>query len=49
MLIFAIWTYKGIEEKKNMKIVINLFGVNKTTKTVINSTDEKKQMQTIIN
>lgn len=32
-----------------MKKVINLFGVNKMSKTVINSTDRKKRMQIIIN
>ncbi|EAA20476.1 hypothetical protein YYC_05804 [Plasmodium yoelii 17X] len=42
------WMEKGIEEKK-MKKVINLFGVNKTTKTFINSTYGKNRMQIIIN
>lgn len=32
-----------------MKKIIKLFGVNKTTKTVINSNDGKKQVQIIIN
>ncbi|CAD2089778.1 PIR protein CIR protein [Plasmodium vinckei lentum] len=39
---------KEMKRKKNMTKVINLFGANKTTKTVINSTDGKKQMQIII-
>ncbi|VTZ69966.1 CIR protein [Plasmodium chabaudi chabaudi] len=39
---------KKLKGKKNMKKVINLFGANKTTKTVINSSDGKKQIQIII-
>ncbi|VEV57130.1 PIR protein CIR protein [Plasmodium vinckei vinckei] len=39
---------KGLKKKKNMKKVINMIGVNKTTKTVTNSTDGKKQIQIII-
>ncbi|SCL96651.1 hypothetical protein PCHDK_000550900, partial [Plasmodium chabaudi adami] len=39
---------KKLKGKKNMKKVINMFGVNKTTKTVINSSDGKKQIQIII-
>ncbi|SCL89171.1 CIR protein, partial [Plasmodium chabaudi adami] len=37
-----------LKGKKNMKKTINMVGVNKTTKTVINSSDGKKQMQIII-
>ncbi|SCL82975.1 Plasmodium variant antigen protein Cir/Yir/Bir, putative [Plasmodium chabaudi adami] len=37
-----------LKRKKNMEKVINLFGVNKMAKTVINSTDGKKQIQIII-
>ncbi|SCL84759.1 CIR protein [Plasmodium chabaudi chabaudi] len=37
-----------LKKKKNMKKVIKLLGVNKTTKTVINSSDGKKQIQIII-
>ncbi|CAD2102383.1 hypothetical protein YYG_02553 [Plasmodium vinckei petteri] len=39
---------KEMKRNKNITKVINLFGVNKTTKTVIKSTDGKKQMQIII-
>ncbi|VTZ67134.1 CIR protein [Plasmodium chabaudi chabaudi] len=37
-----------LKKKNNMKKVINMVGVNKTTKTVINSSDGKKQIQIII-
>ncbi|SCL99119.1 hypothetical protein, conserved, partial [Plasmodium chabaudi adami] len=37
-----------LKKKNNMKKVINIVGVNKTTKTVINSTDGKKQIKIII-
>ncbi|SCL96727.1 hypothetical protein, conserved, partial [Plasmodium chabaudi adami] len=37
-----------LKKKNNMKKVINMVGVNKTTKMVINSTDRKKQIQIII-
>ncbi|SCL91746.1 hypothetical protein PCHCB_000542100, partial [Plasmodium chabaudi chabaudi] len=39
---------KELKRKKKMTKVINLFGVNKTAKTVINSSDGKKQIQIII-
>ncbi|SCL86520.1 hypothetical protein PCHAJ_000504900, partial [Plasmodium chabaudi chabaudi] len=39
---------KELKGKKNMKKTINMVGVNKTTKTVINSSDGKKQIQIII-
>ncbi|SCM00585.1 CIR protein, partial [Plasmodium chabaudi adami] len=37
-----------LKKKNNMKKVINMIGVDKTTKTVINSSDGKKQIQIII-
>ncbi|VTZ69952.1 CIR protein [Plasmodium chabaudi chabaudi] len=37
-----------LKKKNNMKKVINMVGVNKTTKTVINSSDGKKKIQIII-
>ncbi|SCL92641.1 Plasmodium variant antigen protein Cir/Yir/Bir, putative [Plasmodium chabaudi adami] len=37
-----------LKKKNNMKKVINMVGVDKTTKTVINSSDGKKQIQIII-
>ncbi|EUD71231.1 hypothetical protein YYG_03286 [Plasmodium vinckei petteri] len=40
---------KELKRKKNMKKVINLFGVNKVGKTVINSIDGKKSVHIIIN
>ncbi|SCL81997.1 CIR protein [Plasmodium chabaudi chabaudi] len=52
LIIYKYLSYgwrKELKKKKNMKKVINLFGVNKTTKAVINSTDGKKKMQIIIN
>ncbi|VTZ68601.1 CIR protein [Plasmodium chabaudi chabaudi] len=39
---------KEMTRKKNMTKVINVVGVNKTTKMVINSSDGKKQVQIII-
>ncbi|VTZ66329.1 CIR protein [Plasmodium chabaudi chabaudi] len=39
---------KEMTRKKNMTKVINVVGVNKTTKMVINSSDGKKQIQIII-
>ncbi|EAA19805.1 hypothetical protein [Plasmodium yoelii yoelii] len=41
--VFVIWMEKEIEEKKRMKQVINLFGVNKTIKTDINSNGGKNK------
>ncbi|SCL99634.1 hypothetical protein PCHDK_000561800, partial [Plasmodium chabaudi adami] len=39
---------KETKRKKNMTKVINMVGVNKTTKTVIKSTNGKKQIKIII-
>ncbi|SCL87589.1 hypothetical protein PBNK65NY_000516500, partial [Plasmodium berghei] len=40
---------KELKKKKNMKKVINIFGVNEATKRVINPTDRKNKVQIIIN
>ncbi|CXH20593.1 BIR protein [Plasmodium berghei] len=46
---FSFGWRKELKKKKNMKKVINMFGVNEATKRVINTTDRKKQVQIIIN
>ncbi|SCL82848.1 BIR protein [Plasmodium berghei] len=46
---FPFGCRKELKKKKNMKKVINMFGVNEATKRVINTTDRKKQVQIIIN
>ncbi|SBW38341.1 BIR protein [Plasmodium berghei] len=40
---------KELKKKKNMKKVINMFGVNEATKRVINPTNRKNKVQIIIN